>query len=56
MRSINPILPKTDSAFRNANEACSSKAAGLRNLQLRSPVAAVLMRGAATHRVLGRWL
>lgn len=55
-RSINPIWSKMGSAFRNAVEVCSSTAARFHNLQPKSPVAAVLMRGAATHRALGSWL
>lgn len=43
------------SAFRNAVEVCSSTAARFHNLQPKSPVAAVLMRGAAMHRALGSW-
>ena len=40
----------------DALEARNSTAAGLRNPQLRTPVASVPVRGAATHRALGRWL
>lgn len=55
-RSINPTDFKMGNALSWATPARSSTATALGNLQSWSPLAAVLMRGAATHRALGRWL
>lgn len=55
-RSINPTWLKMGRAFSCKVEVRSSTAARLRNLQPMSPLAGVPMRGAATHRALGRLL
>ncbi|WP_326828201.1 type II toxin-antitoxin system RelE/ParE family toxin [Pseudomonas syringae] len=53
-RSINPTCSKTGAALSDAMRASSSTATALRNLLPSLPVAAVLMRGAATYKALGR--
>ena len=55
-RSMNPTYSKIGGALSGAMRTSSSKAVRLRNLQPRLPVAGVQVRGAATHRALGRWL
>ncbi len=55
-RSINPTWLKIGKALSCEVEVRSSTAARLRNPQPKSPLAGVPVRGAATHKALGRWL
>lgn len=55
-RSINPTWLKMGKAFSCEVEVRSSTAARLRNPLPMSPLANVQVRGAATHKVPGRWL
>ncbi len=55
-RSINPTWLKIGKAFSCEVEVRSSTAARLRNPLPMSPLANVQVRGAATHRIPGRWL
>lgn len=53
-RSMSPTDFKMGGALSAAISTSSSTAAGLRNPQLRTPLAGVPVRGAAMHRALGR--